>query len=124
MIAAVFYVMPWIIAALLLASALWEYLVWRGRFATWRKARAKSLGERVQRGDVAPRLAYAYAIGGTSHEGLSTYMHDRLPGEGEEVSIYYDPSNPARSEWFNPSMHRFFMLASAALGLLIIWLAI
>jgi hypothetical protein len=124
MIALVFHAIPWLIAGLLLLAAIWEFFIWRERFGSWREGAAISLGAREQRGDVAPRLAYEFAIDGEKHEGLSSYMHDRLPPEGEDVTIYYDPGDPSASEWFNPSMHRFFMLSSAALGLFIIWLAL
>ena len=123
MIAYFFAILPWLAAAVLLVCAAWEYLVWRERRANWREVMAISQGERLGRGDLAPRLAWEFELDGKRHQGLSAYMREKLPAKGERIRVYHDPANPDVSEWFDPAMHLYFMLGSAAIGLLIVWLA-
>jgi len=116
--------LPILFGLLLIASAVWEFMTWRTRFSDWSYGSAISLGAVKSHGDVGPRLAYEYNIDGTTYEGVSTYMKDALPEKGEGVHIYYDPSNPTSSEWYDGGLHNFLMIATGLIGVLVLWLAI
>ena len=124
MIAGLISFLPILVGLALIGAAVWEFMSWRTRFASWSSGSAKSLGAAKARGDVGPHLAYEYNVDGTSYEGRSSYMRDDLPEAGEGVTIYYDPSQPEKSEWYDSSMHQFFMFGVGLLGVLILWLAI
>ncbi len=124
MIAGLFTLLPILLGLLLIAAAVWEFMTWRTRFSDWADGMAISLGAVKHQGDVGPHLAYEYNIDGVTYEGHSSYMKDTLPEKGEGIHIYYDPKNPANSEWYDGGMHRFFMFGTGLIGLLVLWLAI
>ena len=124
MISGLITLLPILLGLLLLAAAIWEFMTWRTRFTDWSNGMGTSLGAAKDHGDVGPRLAYEYNIDGISYKGVSTYMKDALPEKGEGIHIYYDPANPANSEWYDGGMHRFFMFGVGAIGVLVLWLAI
>ena len=124
MLSVLFTILPILLGLLLIAAAVWEFMTWRPRFSAWASGRAKSLGAAKHQGDVGPRLAYEYKIDGKSYEGLSSYMKDGLPEKGEDIDIYYDPRDPAKSEWYDGGMHNFFMYGVGLLGVFVIWLAL
>ncbi len=123
MLTLIFTILPVLFALALIAAAVWEFMTWRTRFADWARGRAVSRGAVKRHGDVGPRLVYEYTIDGTTHEAVSGYMKDNLPPEGEGIRIYYDPANPARSEWYSPGLHNFLMIGTGLIGVLILWLA-
>jgi hypothetical protein len=124
MIAGLFTILPLFLGIMLIAAAAWEFMTWRTRFSDWADGMATSLGAVKNQGDVGPRLAYEYVIDGTAYEGLSVYMNDSLPEKGEGIHIYYDPSNPGNSEWYDGGMHKFFMYGVGLIGVFIVWLAL
>ena len=124
MISALITFIPVLIGAALIAAAVWEFMTWRTRFSSWSSGKATSLGAVKVRGDVGPHLAYEYKIDGTLYEGRSSYMKDSLPEKGANVRIYYDPSDPNNSEWYDSGMHNFFMVAGGLIGVFILWLAL
>ena len=124
MIKMVLDILPLLIAALLIASAIWEFMSWRLKFSNWSHGVGTSLGAVKNKGDVGPRLAYEYSIDGTAYEAQSGYMKDTLPAKGEDIKIYYDPKNPSDSEWYHGSLHRYLMFGSAAIGAFILWLSL
>ena len=124
MIDSLLILLPVLIGLALIAAAAWEFMTWRSRFASWSSGMATSLGASKVRGDVGPHLAYEYNIDGTQYEGRSSYMKDGVPEKGASVRIYYDPSNPNNSEWYDGGMHNFFMVGAGVIGVLILWLAL
>ena len=124
MISALITLIPVLLGVALVAAAVWEFLTWRTRFSSWSSGRATSLGAVKTRGDVGPHLAYEYNIDGTTYEGRSSYMKDEVPEKGTSVRIYYDPLDPNNSEWYDSSMHKFFMFGAGLIGLFVIWLAL
>ncbi len=124
MVKTVLDILPLLVAALLISAAIWEFMSWRSKFANWVHGVATSLGAVKNKGDVGPRLAYEYTIDGTEYTAQSSHMKDTLPAKGEDVTIYYDPKDPANSDWYHGSLHRYLMIGSAGIGAFILWLAL
>jgi hypothetical protein len=124
MLSTVFTAVPAILGVVMVVAAIWEYMTWNNRFDKWRLGVGTSQGAVKRRGDVGPRLAYEFTVDGVSHAGLSSHMRDVLPEKGRKVSVYYDPANPASSDWYDTGMHIFFVYGVAALGAFLIWMAL
>lgn len=124
MITGLFTILPVLLGLMLIAAAAWEFMTWRTRFSQWTDGMATSLGAVKNHGDVGPRLAYEYNIDGATYEGLSSYMKDDLPKKGQGIHIYYDPSNPTRSEWYDDGLHKYLMFGVGLLGIFLMWLAL
>ena len=123
MMAAFFSILPLLVAVALIGAALWEIMNWRSKFSNWAFGVAKSLGAVKKEGDVGPRLAYQYTIDGKQYEALSGYMKNKLPAKGEDIKIYYDPKDPAQSEWYNGTLHVYLIFGSLGIALFIFWLS-
>ena len=123
MLSGLITILPVLFGLMLIAAAVWEFMTWKSKFSDWSYGGATSMGAIKKHGDVGPRLAYEFNVDGTTYEGISSYMKDILPPKGERIDIYYDPQNPSRSEWYSDGMHKFFMVFSALIGVLVLWLA-
>ena len=124
MITIFFTGVPVVLGLIMIAASVWEFFSWKTRFGEWKRGVAKSLGAVKRKGEVGPHLAFEYTIDGVAYEGRSSYMRDDLPETGERVAIYYDPNDPAASEWFDRGMHNFFLFGVSLLGTFLIWMAI
>ena len=123
-ISTLFNTLPLLIGPLLIIAAIWEFVSWRLKYSSWSYAYATSLGAIKQTGDVGPRLAYQFDLDGQTYEGVSSYMMNDLPEKGERLDVYFDPSNPEKSDWHHGSLHNTFMIGSALIGAYILWLAL
>jgi hypothetical protein len=118
------FAMPVILGAALIVAAIWEYMYWHVRFDKWRLGVGTSRGTVKRQGDVGPKLAYEFVVDGVTHTGLSSHMRDVLPEKGRRIAVYYDPADPARSDWYDTGMHLFFVYGVAAIGAMLLWMAL
>jgi hypothetical protein len=124
MIATVLTAIPAALGGLMILAAVWEYMTWNSRFDKWRRGVGTSLGAVKLRGDVGPRLAYEFVVDGVARTAYSSRMRDVLPEKGHKISVFYDPADPDTSDWYDVGMHLFFVYGVAALGVLLVWMAL
>lgn len=116
-----FVVAPW-----LLGSAVFIYQGVTFLLAASRQNTVAGIVTAVERGN---RCYYKFSLGQEVYTGWETPLYDRrVPIQGEQVSVYYDPLDPGRSamtDFYQKSLDAFgpapLMLLISAAGIFLIF---